>query len=132
MAQSKTISKAPAGSKVAVLGASPKPDRFSFKAVHMLKEHGYKPIPVHPAGHSVDGVSGVKSLDDIKELVDTLTMYVNSKISDGQAEQILRLHPRRIIFNPGAENEELAAKLEDVGIEVVRNCTLVMLIEGLY
>lgn len=132
MAQSKMISKAPAGSKVAVLGASPKPDRFSFKAVRMLKEHGYKPIPVHPAGHTVDGVSGVKSLDDIKEPIDTLTMYVNSKISDGQTEQILRLQLRRVIFNPGAENEELAAKLEDAGIEVVRHCTLVMLIEGLY
>ncbi len=132
MAQSKTITKAPAGSKVAVLGASPKPDRFSFKAVHMLKEHGHQPIPVHPAGHAVDGIAGIKSLDDLKEPVDTLTMYVNSKISSAQAGQILRLHPRRVIFNPGSENEELAEQLEDEGIEVVRHCTLVMLNSGQY
>ncbi|MGH8015070.1 MAG: CoA-binding protein, partial [Candidatus Zixiibacteriota bacterium] len=132
MAQSKTITKAPAGSKVAVLGASPKPDRFSFHTVHRLKEHGYKPIPVHPAGHSVDGVSGTKSLDDIKEPIDTLTMYVNAKISDELTGKILRLKPRRVIFNPGAENEELAMKLEAAGIEVVRHCTLVMLDLGIY
>ena len=132
MGSHQTITRAPAGSKVAVLGASPKPDRFSFKAVHMLKEYGFKPIPVHPAGHTVDGVAGLKSLDDIKESIDTLTMYVNAKISDQQAEQIFRLNPRRVIFNPGAENEELAQKLEDAGIEVVRNCTLVMLNSGLY
>jgi len=132
MAQNKTITKAPAGSKVAVLGASPKPDRFSFKAVHKLKVQGFIPIPVHPAGHTVDGVAGVKSLDDIHDPVDTLTMYVNAKISNEQAEQILRLHPRRVIFNPGAENEELAKILEDAGIEVVFHCTLVMLHEGLY
>ncbi|HEX2896852.1 MAG TPA: CoA-binding protein, partial [candidate division Zixibacteria bacterium] len=123
MEQSKTSTKAPAGSKAAVLGASPKPDRFSFKAVRMLKEFGFRPIPVHPAGHAVDGVSGVKTLNDIKEPVDTLTMYVNTKISDEMYDEIIRLKPRRIIFNPGAENENLAEKLEDAGIEVVRHCT---------
>lgn len=119
--------KAAEHSKVAVLGASPKEDRFSFKAVHMLKEHGHQPIPIHPAGHTVDGVPGLKSLDDIKEPVDTLTMYVGPDISDKELDKILRLKPRRVIFNPGSENEPLAQKLEAAGIEVVRNCTLVML-----
>jgi len=132
MAPYKTITKAPAGSKVAVLGASPKPDRFSFKAVSMLKEHGFIPIPVHPAGHTVDGVAGVKSLEDITEPIDTLTIYVNAEISIQQTQQILKLHPRRVIFNPGSENEELAKTLEDAEIEVVRHCTLVMLNVGLY
>jgi predicted CoA-binding protein len=112
---------------VAVLGASPKEDRYSFKAVQMLKEHGHTPIPVHPKGHSVDGVEGVKSLDDISVDIDTLTVYVNAKISDGEFERILRLKPRRVVFNPGAENEDLAKKLEAEGLEVVRACTLVLL-----
>lgn len=132
MIPNKTNTKAPAGSKVAVLGASPKPDRFSFKAVRMLREHGFKPIPVHPAGHAVDGIAGVKSLDDIKEPIDTLTMYVNSNNSNEQAEQIIRLRPRRVIFNPGAENEGLAKRLNESGMEVVNHCTLVLLHEGLY
>ena len=119
--------KATEHSRVAVLGASPKTDRFSFKAVHMLKDFGHTPIPVHPAGHTVDGVSGLKSLDDITEPVDTLTMYVGPDISNGELEKILRLKPRRVIFNPGSENEPLAEKLEAAGIEVVRACTLVML-----
>lgn len=132
MAQNKTNTKAPAGSKVAVLGASTKPDRFSFKAVRMLKEHGFKPIPVHPAGHTVDGVAGVKSLEDITDSIDTLTMYVNADISSKQSEIILKLNPRRVIFNPGAENEELAEILKGAGIETINHCTLVMLHEGLY
>lgn len=132
MAQSKTFTKAPAGSKAAVLGASPKPDRFSFKAVRMLREYGFIPIPVHPAGHAVDGVSGVKSLNDILGPVDTLTMYVNAKISNELTGEILRLKPRRVIFNPGAENEILADILDQAGIEIVRHCTLVMLNTGEY
>jgi hypothetical protein len=121
------MTKAAAHSTVAVLGASPKEDRYSFKAVHMLSEYGHKPIPVHPAGHTVDGVPGVKSLDDIEGDIDTLTVYVNSSISDNELDSILKLKPRRVIFNPGSENASLAAKLDEAGIEVVLACTLVML-----
>lgn len=121
------MTRAVAGSRVAVLGASTKEERYSNKAVKMLLEHGHHPIPVHPAGHTVHGIAGVKSLDDIKEPVDTLTMYVGPDISNIALDAILRLKPRRVIFNPGSENEDLAVKLEAAGIEVVRACTLVML-----
>jgi hypothetical protein len=124
------MAHAPERSRVAVLGASPKPERYSFKAVRMLKEHEHTPVPVHPAGHEVDGITAAKSLDDITEPVDTLTMYVGEKISNGELERILRLKPRRVIFNPGAENKDLARRLEEEGIEVVQACTLVMLRTG--
>ncbi len=121
------MERAAANSNVAVLGASPKEERYSFKAVRMLKEHGHSAIPVHPAGHTVDGINGVKTLLEINEPVDTLTVYVNPNISDGQLNDILKLNPRRVIFNPGSENDLLADKLEKAGIEVIRACTLVML-----
>lgn len=124
------MANAPAHSTVAVLGASPKEERYSFQAVRMLKEHEHQPIPVHPAGHTVDGVPGVKSLTDISDPVHTLTVYVNEKISSGEYDNILKLKPHRVVFNPGAENEDLAGKLEQAGIEVVRACTLVMLRTG--
>lgn len=121
------MAKSAEGTKAAVLGASPKEDRYSFKAVHMLKEHGFTPIPVHPAGHVVDGIQAIKSLDEITDSVDTLTIYVNSKISTNELGRILKLRPRRVIFNPGSENPELVQKLNDAGIETVEACTLVML-----
>ncbi|MGD8922252.1 MAG: CoA-binding protein [Candidatus Zixiibacteriota bacterium] len=121
------MTRAVAGSNVAVLGASPKEERYSNKAVKMLLEHGHHPIPVHPAGHVVHGITAQKSLGDIDRKIDTLTMYVGPNISSGALDAILQLKPRRVIFNPGAENEELATKLEEAGIEVVRACTLVML-----
>ena len=123
---------APAGSRVAVLGASPKEDRYSFKAMRMLKEHGHKPIPIHPAGHTVNGVPGLKSLGEIDDTIDTLTVYLNSRISNGLKDDFLKLNPRRVIFNPGAENEKLAEVLESAGIEVVTACTLVMLATGAF
>ncbi len=122
-----TSSKAAPNSLVAVLGASPKEDRYSFMAVKMLKEYGHKPIPVHPAGRPVDGAEAVRSLGDIAEEVDTLTMYVNSSISDKMTSLILELKPRRVIFNPGSENQKLAQKLAENSVQVVEACTLVML-----
>jgi predicted CoA-binding protein len=126
------LPKAKPGSTVAVLGASPKEDRFSFKAVRLLKQHGFVPIPVHPAGHTVDGVAGVSSLDKISSQVDTVSVYVNAHISDAEKDNILKLQPRRVVFNPGAENEKLANELENAGIEVVRHCTLVLLRSDLF
>lgn len=121
------MTKATPGAHVAVLGASPNEDRYSFKAVHLLKEHGFQPIPVHPVGHTVDGIPGAKSLDDVADQVDTISVYINATISDGELERILKLKPRRVVFNPGAENADLAQKLTDAGIEVVQACTLVLL-----
>ena len=69
-------------------------------------------------------------MNEIDQPVDTLTVYVNSKISNGLKNDILKLNPRRVIFNPGAENEKLAEFLESAGIEVVIACTLVMLDTG--
>ncbi len=122
--------KAAEQARVAVLGASPKEDRYSFKAIMMLKEYGHRPIPVHPSGHVVDGEASLKSLDEIAEPVDTLTMYVGPEISKGELERILKLKPRRVIFNPGAENDDLVPQLQAAGIEVVQACTLVMLRTG--
>ncbi|HUV30881.1 MAG TPA: CoA-binding protein [Acidobacteriota bacterium] len=121
------MAKAPEHSRVAVLGATPKEDRYSYKAVKLLVEHGHTPVPVHPAGHEVLGITALKSLDDIIEPVDTLTIYVNPGVSSDELDRILRLTPRRVIFNPGAENPQLQEKLRAAGIEVVEACTLVLL-----
>ena len=118
------------GVNVAVLGASPNEERYSFKAVRMLKEHGFNPIPVHPRGHNVDGVPGLKSLNDIDNQIDTLTIYVNANISSGEKDNVIKMKPRRVVFNPGAENDDLGKILSDEGIEVVKACTLVMLKTG--
>ena len=120
------------GSQVAVLGASTKEERYSNKAVKMLLEKGHCPIPVHPSGMSVHGLDTLKSLSEISTPIDTLTMYIGPKLSSSAYDSIVALKPRRVIFNPGSENDELAAKLEADGIEVVIACTLVMLTTGVY
>jgi predicted CoA-binding protein len=112
---------------VVVLGATPKEDRYAFRAMQMLKAHGHRAIPVNPAFDEVLGEVCYKCIKDISEPIDTVTLYVGAARSEPLIEEIVEAHPRRIIFNPGSENEHLASRAEAAGIEVVRDCTLVML-----
>lgn len=114
--------------KVAILGASDKPDRYSNKAFHMLKEYGHIPLPVSPRLKQLEGEKVYADLGELPEgSVDTLTMYVGPETSSKMKEAILKLHPGRVIFNPGSENPELERILAHKGIDVIQACTLVLL-----
>ncbi len=115
---------------VAVLGASSKPSRYSFKAMELLKEYGHKPIPVNPAFDEILGEKCYSAVATAPQPIDTITLYLRSARSNPLIDEILSVKPGRIIMNPGAENEVLAEKARDYGIEVVEGCTLVMLRTG--
>jgi predicted CoA-binding protein len=116
--------------RVAVLGASDKPDRYSYKAVVRLLEHGHQVFPVHPAVREIEGIPVLKSLSNLPGTVDTITVYLSPERSDSIAGDLLESGARRVIFNPGAENPDLAARLQDKGVEVAEACTLVLLATG--
>lgn len=115
---------------VAVLGASNKPDRYSFKAVRMLGEKGHTPYPVHPALAAVDGIPAWPSLPAIPAPIDTVTVYLSARNQQTIAADLLNSKARRVIFNPGAENLDLAHQLRQHGKEVLEACTLVLLTTG--
>ncbi len=117
---------------VAVLGASPKPERYSNQAVRLLARYDYRPIPVNPAFEEIEGLPCFANLAAISEPVDTVTLYLGPARSTPLIDEIVAANPRRIIMNPGAENEALAEAASGAGIEVVEGCTLVMLRTGLF
>jgi len=117
---------------VAVLGASQKPDRYSNQAVRLLASFDYRPIPVNPAFDEIEGLPCFPTLGEIGERVHTVTLYLRAERSTPLIDEILAASPQRIIMNPGAENEQLAAAASGAGIEVVEGCTLVMLRTGLF
>lgn len=119
-------------SSVVVLGASPKADRFAFRAMKLLQQHGHRAIPVNPAFDEILGEPCYKSISDVGEPIDTVTMYLGPGRSDPLIEEIVSAKPRRIIMNPGAENDALEDAAKAQGIEVVHGCTLVMLQTGTF
>ena len=112
---------------VAVIGASEDPEKYSHKAMLLLKEKGHHVFPVNPFLKEIQGISVYSSLQEVPEAVDTVSLYLRKEISDQVEEQILRKAPKRVIFNPGAENEVLAKKIKAAGIQTLNACTLVLL-----
>lgn len=118
---------------VAIIGASPKTDRFAYKAQQLLTEHGHDCFPVSPSGQEILGRAGFTSIEDIPQedrSIHTVTVYVNpTRFAEIEGE-VLRVQPSRVIFNPGTESPEIAAKFREAGIHVVEACTLVLLRDG--
>ena len=96
---------------VAVLGASPKPARYANQCIRLLQHHGYTVTPVHPRFALIEELPVSHSLAAISDPVDTLTLYVGPKLLEPQAEDIVRLKPGRVIFNPGTESAAVQERL---------------------
>lgn len=114
-------------STVAVLGASDNPERTAYQAVERLLSNHYQVIPVSPKGGEILGLPVVSALGEISEPVDTLTLYVGPDRQAALLGDIVALKPRRVIFNPGTENPTIYPQLQQAGIAVQEECTLVLL-----
>ncbi|MBT4792516.1 MAG: CoA-binding protein [Halobacteriovoraceae bacterium] len=115
---------------VIIIGASDKPERYSYQAKNLLSEYGHKTLLVHPRLQQIEGQEVYHGLSEIKETPDTISMYVNPKLSSPLLSDILRLAPKRVIFNPGTENQDLCTELNKHGIKTEEACTLVLLRTG--
>jgi uncharacterized protein len=120
----------PKSLRVAVLGASDKPDRTSNLLIKRLLDQSYQVMPINAQLESLEGQKVYKSLADLPAGIDVLTLYVNASRSQAMADAILNSGIPRVIFNPGAENPELEAKLQERGIDVLEACSLVLLSQG--
>ncbi len=117
--------------KTLVLGASDNPSRYSYLAIQRLRMHGHPVVAVGRKNSIVGDVSINKEKKPI-EGVDTITMYLNPTHQREYYDYILSLKPQRIIFNPGAENEELEKLARQQQIKTMEACTLVMLSTNQY
>jgi len=122
---------------VAILGASPKSDRYSHMAQMRLMDAGYTVLPVNPAYSEVEGIM---ALDNVVEAaaaagpdgLDTLTLYLGPKHSEPMIDDIIAARPRRVIFNPGTESHHVQIALDKSGIPWMKACTLVLLSTNQY
>lgn len=117
--------------KTLVLGASDNPSRYSYLAIQKLRQYGHSVVAVGRKNTKVDDVTIVKEHKDIDH-VDTITVYMNPAHQQEYYNYVLSLNPKRIIFNPGAENPELSRMAKEKGIESINACTLVMLSTNQY
>ena len=112
--------------KTLVIGASLNPERYSFKAIQMLRAHKHEGVAIglkEGTGADIDIMKGFPSLENI----DTVTLYLNPKRQEEYYDYVLSLKPKRVIFNPGTENMQFETLLNQNKIDFEEACTLVLL-----
>jgi predicted CoA-binding protein len=117
--------------KTVVIGATPNSSRYAYMAVKSLVNHGNEVIPIGRKHGEIEGLTILNEYPAI-EGVDTVSLYLNAQNQAPIQEYILSLKPKRIIFNPGAENSDLEAAAKKAGIKPVHGCTLIMLSSQTY
>ncbi|HCN82923.1 MAG TPA: CoA-binding protein [Sphingobacteriaceae bacterium] len=117
--------------KTLVLGATPNSDRYAFLASNKLVKYGHEIVNVGIKTGIVGGVP-IEKPEVIHTDIDTVTIYVGPHNQPPLYDYILKTNPKRVIFNPGAENDELEAMLQGKGIRTEEACTLVLLSTGQY
>ena len=112
--------------KTLIIGATPNPSRYAYKAAHRLVQSGH---PIVNVGIKKGEVANhpIEKPEQVHKDIDTITLYVNPSNQKALYDYILGTAPKRIIFNPGTENPELVKKAEEKGIETMEACTLVLL-----
>lgn len=117
--------------KTLVLGASEREDRYANKAVRKLVEHNHEVVAVGRSAGRIGDVP-IETGQPVFADVDTVTLYIGPRFHSDISDYVLKLKPRRVIFNPGTENPEFQQLLESKGIAAVEACTLVLLSTGQY
>lgn len=117
--------------KTLVIGASENTDRYSNKAVKLLRIHNQEVIAIGNRKGKIDDTDIITEKTNF-EGVHTITLYIGKARQPEYYEYIFSLKPKRIIFNPGTENDELLKLAAQNNIKTIEKCTLVMLNTGLF
>ena len=108
---------------IAVVGASPRPQRPSHGVMRYLQGQGYRAIPINPfvAGGMIHGERCYASLAEIPEKVDMVDVFRRADMAGGVVEAAIAIGAKIIWMQLGVRDDEAAARAEAHGIRVVMN-----------
>jgi predicted CoA-binding protein len=117
--------------KTLVLGATTNKERYAYKAIHSLVDKSHQVVAIG----TKEGMALDVKIETAKvpfNGIDTVTLYLNPTNQKEYYEYIVSLHPRRVVFNPGTENQEFYEILKQNNIDFEVACTLVLLATNQY
>jgi predicted CoA-binding protein len=118
------------GKIVAVIGASANRHKFGNKALRAFARQGYTVIPVNPHEPEVEGERAYRSVLDIPGPIDMATVYVPASAGVGVMEELARKGVAEVWLNPGADDDEVVARAQALGLNVVQACSIIAIGES--
>ena len=110
---------------VAVIGASSAPQKYGSKAVRAYLRRGWTVYPVNPNEQTIEGQPVYRSIDELHDGIERITVYVPPEVGLTLLEAIAAKHPKELFINPGAESDALLARAEELGLEPILACSIV-------
>jgi predicted CoA-binding protein len=112
---------------VAIVGASPRPERPSNGVMRYLLAQGYRVIPVRPHRSEILGIPCVDSVTEIDEPIDLVDVFRRPESCPEVAEQAAAAGAKALWLQLGIVSPEARAIAERAGMEYVENaCTAVV------
>ena len=112
---------------VAIIGASADRSKFGNKSLRAHMKCGWKVFPINPKEIEIEGLKAYKSILDIPEQIDRISVYLLPIVSMKLLGDFKKVSPSEIYFNPGTESPELMEKARALGLNVIAACSIIAL-----
>lgn len=109
----------------AVIGASPRKDRYGYKIFNALKRNGYEVYPVNPGCDFIGTDKVYATIEDLPKAPDCVDMVVKPELVKRLLESIQKAGIKYVWFQPGTMDDEVIRMAEELGLEAVtRGCVM--------
>jgi|SRR3954471_16196206 predicted CoA-binding protein len=109
----------------AVIGASNDRRKYGNKAFRALRERGFTVWPVNPTESEVEGAPAFKSIRDVPERPEMVTLYVRPEVVMKILPDIAAKGCDELWLNPGTDSDEVLRKAEELKLNVIQACTII-------
>jgi predicted CoA-binding protein len=110
---------------VAVIGASNDRSKFGNKAVRAFQAEGYRVVPVNLTERTVEGLPAYRSILDVPDPVDMVTVYVPPEATLQVLGELARRPVGEIWINPGADDDAVMTEARRLGLKPIFACSIV-------
>ena len=106
---------------IALVGASDRPERPSYRVMATLQAHGYRVIPVNPqiTGEHLHGEFVFRDLAQLGDPIDLVDIFRNSAAAGDAVDQAIAIGAKAVWMQLGVVNHKAAARAEAAGLKVV-------------
>ena len=109
---------------VAIIGASNDRGKYGNKAVRAFLKQSYKVFPVNPNETTVEGIPAYKSVLDVPERPNSISVYVPPKVLLKLLPEIAERGCEELWLNPGTESQEVLTEADRLGLNVIQACSI--------
>jgi predicted CoA-binding protein len=110
---------------IAIIGASNDRKKYGNKAVRAYLRAGWTVYPVNPRGEAVEGIVSYLTISDVPDRLDRVSMYVPPKVGLQLLDEIAKVNPGEVFFNPGSDSDEVMDAARNAGLNAVAACSIV-------